>query len=116
MVYADTPAVDGGATYAQVFIGRTSLLIDVYGMLKPSNFIDTLLDCIRERGAMSKLVSDFANVEISKRVKDVARSLYMKMWQSEPGYQHQHFFERRWRDIKVNHRKVMNHSNAPPNC
>ena len=31
-VYSDTPAIDSGAASAQIFVGTTSLLTDVYGM------------------------------------------------------------------------------------
>lgn len=57
-VYADTPAIDSGATSAQLFVGTQTLVLDVYGMKSDKEFINTLEDNVRERGAMSKLVSD----------------------------------------------------------
>jgi len=57
-VYADTPAIDDGATCAQIFVGRESLVTDVYGMKTDKEFINTLEDNIRRRGAMDKLISD----------------------------------------------------------
>jgi hypothetical protein len=59
-VYSDsTPAVDSGATSAQLLVGTSkTLLTDVYGMkTATSNFVNTLENNIRERGAMSKLIS-----------------------------------------------------------
>ena len=31
-IHSDTPAVNGGETYAQIFIGTWTLVTDVYGM------------------------------------------------------------------------------------
>jgi len=46
-VYADTPAIDDGSTCAQIFVGRESLVTDVYGMKTDKEFINTLEDNIR---------------------------------------------------------------------
>jgi len=100
-VYASVPAVaSGGIKSAQLFIGRESLVADIYGMKTDKQFVNTLLDTIRQRGAMDKLSSDSARVEISSRVKDVLRALMIQDWQSEPNYQHQNFAELGYRDIK----------------
>ena len=40
---------------AQLFIGRKSLIIDVYGMSTEKQFVNTLEDVNRKRGAMDKL-------------------------------------------------------------
>ena len=52
-IFSDTPAIDSGVTMAQIFIGKDSIISDVY---------------IRFRGTMSKLISDYAQVEISNKV------------------------------------------------
>ena len=57
-VYSDVPAVDNGCTAAQLFIGRDSLVTDVYGVKTDKQFINTLEDNVRKRGAMDKLISD----------------------------------------------------------
>ena len=41
-VYSDTPAVDSGATIAQVFVGHKTLVTDVYPMKSDSDFVLTL--------------------------------------------------------------------------
>ena len=82
-VYSNTPAIDGGYKYAQIFIGTTTLLSDVYPMKTDAQFVNTLEDNIIDRGAMNKLISDSAKVEISKRVKDILRALTISSWQSE---------------------------------
>ena len=101
-VFAETPAIGGGQKIAQFFVGRKSLVIDIFGMKTEKEFVNTLLDVIRRRGAMDKLISDSAKVEQSKRVQDVVRMLLIGVWQSEPHHQHQHFGERRWQNFKHN--------------
>ena len=57
-IYSDTPAVDSGATIAQVFVGVESLVTDVYAINTDRQFLNTLEDQIRARGAPTKLVSN----------------------------------------------------------
>ena len=52
---------------AQVFVGKDTLVPDVYAMHSSKQFVHTLEDNIQSRGAMSKLISDYAQVEISIR-------------------------------------------------
>ena len=70
-VYSDTPAIDSGITAAQFFVGTESMVCDVYPMQTDKQFVHVLQDNIRRRGAMSKLISDRAQVEISKKVQDI---------------------------------------------
>jgi hypothetical protein len=46
-VYSDTPAVDNGATSAQIFIGTETLVTDIYSMKSDKEFVYTLEDNIR---------------------------------------------------------------------
>ena len=64
-VFSDTPAVDSGVKQAQVFVGRDTLVADAYPMKRGKQFVNTLEDNIRRRGAMDKLLSDSAKTEIS---------------------------------------------------
>jgi len=48
MIVSDTPAIDGGGTWAQLFVGTKSLLSDAYGMKTPANFSSTLMDNITQ--------------------------------------------------------------------
>ena len=59
-VFSDTPAVDRGVKQAQVLVGRDSLVANAYPMKSGKQFINTLEDNIRRRGAMDKLLSDSA--------------------------------------------------------
>ena len=113
MIYGDTPAVDCGFEKAQVFVGRKSLVLDVFGIKSDKWFVTTLWDVIRKRGAMSMLTSDAARVEISKKVKDVLRQLFIKDWHSEPGFQHQNYGERRYQSLKHNSQNLMNRMRLP---
>ena len=50
--------LDSGAKQAQGFVGRDSLVADVYPMKAGRQFVITLKDNIRRRGAIDKLLSD----------------------------------------------------------
>jgi len=113
-VYADTPAIDDGSTCAQIFVGRESLVTDVYGMKTDKEFINTLEDNIIHQGAMDKLLSDRAQVETSKKVQDILRALIIDDWQSEPHHQHQNFAENWWQTLKMYCNNVLNCTGAPP--
>ena len=114
--FADTPAVDCGATMAQFYVGRISQVIDIYPMKSKSEFVNTLEDIIRDRGAMDLLISDYAKEEMSSRVLDLLRAYVIKHWKSEPYYQHQNFGERRWRDLKHHVNWLMNLRNVDPSA
>ena len=73
-IFSDTPAVDDGSTMVQFFCGRDTLVCDAYGIKSTKQFINTLSDNIRKRGAMDTLISDGGKYEISKRVTDLLRS------------------------------------------
>ena len=113
-IFSDTPSVEDNSIMAQFFVGRTSLFCDVYGMKSKKEFVNTLEDNIRYRGAMDKLVSDMAQEEISKKVKDILRNYRIKDWQSEPYHQHQNFAERKYQMIKSYVNTIMNRTGAIP--
>ena len=53
-VFSDTPAVDSGVKQAQVFVGRDTPVADAYPMKSGQQFVNTLEDNIRRRGAAPK--------------------------------------------------------------
>jgi hypothetical protein len=112
-VFSDTPAVDSGVTAAQIFVGRDSLVADCYGIKTDKEFVNTLEDNIRERGAMDKLISDCAKAEMSLRVRQILRALFISAWYSEPYHENQNFAENRYGTIKATTNRVMNNSGAP---
>ena len=93
-IYSDTPAIDDGSIGAQFFVGKESMVCDVYGLKSQKQFVNTLQDNIQRRGAMNRLISDRAKVEISDKVMDILRNLIIGDWQSEPYFQHQNPAER----------------------
>ena len=95
-IFSDTPAVDDGSTMAQFFCGHYTLVCDAYGIKSTKQFINTLSDNIRKQGAMDTLISDGGKYEISKRVTDLLRSLFIQDYQSEPYHQHQNKAENRF--------------------
>ena len=112
-IYSNTPAIDDGSTSAQIFVGTETLVTDIYGMKNDKEFVNTLEDNIRKRGAMDKLISDRAQVEISKRVHDILRALFIDDWQSEPHRQHQNPAERRIQTVKRRTNTLLDRTGAP---
>ena len=86
-VFSDTPAVDSGVKQAQVFVGRDTLVADAYPMKSGKQFVNTLEDNIRRRGAMDKILSDSAKTEISNKVMDILRAYHISDCHSEPYHQ-----------------------------
>ena len=63
-VFADVPAIDSpGYMAAQFYVGRKSLVCDIYGMTSEKQFVNTLEDIIHKRGAMDLLITDGAKAE-----------------------------------------------------
>ena len=112
--YADDPAIADGSTTAVIYVGCDTLVTDIQGIKTDSQFVNTLEDNIRKRGAPNMLISDRAQVEISKKVQDILRSLVIKQWQSEPYQQNQNPAERRYQTVKRGANRVMDRSGAPP--
>ena len=112
--YSDHKAIDDGSTCAVIFVGCQTYVTDVYGIKRDSQFINTLEDNIREWGAMLKLISDRAQVEISEKVNILLRALFIQDWQSEPHQQQQNFYERRVQTVKNVANRILDRTNAPP--
>ena len=114
-IFADTPAIDCGVKAAQIFIGKDTLVADIYPLKSEKQFVNKLEDNIRKRGAMSKLISDYAKVEISNKVQDILRMYHIANWHSEPYHQNQNPAEGRYRTIKSWTNTIMNRTGAPAN-
>ena len=113
-MFADVPAIDDGSTIAQIYVGQNTLFTDVYPMKTEKQFVNTLEDKIRKRGAMDKLISDRSQVEISHKAKDILRAYCIDDWQSEPHHQHQNYAERRYATIKPLVNMLLNMTGVPP--
>ena len=115
-IFSDTPAIDSGVTMAQICVGKRTLVTDVYPLKSQKQFVNTLEDNIRFRGAMTKLISDYAKVEISNKVKDILRMYHSSSWNSEPYHQNQNPAEGRYCTLKSWTNTIMNRSGAPADC
>ena len=115
-IFSDTPAVDDGPTMAQFFCGHDTLVCDAYGIKSTKQFINTLSDNIRKRGAMDTFTSDGGKYEISKGVTDLLHSLFIQDYQSEPYHQHQNKAENRFGPAKRYTNTVMNTSGCLACC
>ena len=86
-VFSDIPGVDSGVKQVQVFVGRDTLVAGAYPTKSGKQFVNTLEDNIRGRGAMDRLLSDSAKTEISNMVMDILRAYHISKWYSEPYHQ-----------------------------
>ena len=100
IIYKEPKANDSGVTAAKFFVGTKLLVCGKYPIKTGKQFVNILLDNIRRWGAMTKLISDRAQVEFSNKVKDILRSLIISDWQNEPHHQHQNPAEIRYHDVK----------------
>ena len=65
---------------------------------------------------MTKLISDYAKVEISNKVKDIVRMYHSSSWNSKPYHQNQNPAEGRYCTLKSWTNTIMNRSGAPADC
>ena len=111
--FSDTAAHDdgvpghGGCKMIQLYTGMTSEFIRIFPMKSEEQVAETLEELIRKVGAPKGLKSDNAKSEMSRKVKDIQRMYCIDDMQSEPGYQHQNYAERRIQDLKRMMNNVM---------
>ena len=67
-----------------MFVGRDTLVADAYPMKSGKQFVNTLEDNIRRRGAMDKLLSDSAKTEISNKAMEILRAYHISNWHLSP--------------------------------
>jgi hypothetical protein len=77
--------------------------------------VNTLEDSIRKRGAMDKLISDYAKAKMSSRVNHILCALFIGAWYFEQYQKNQSFAENRYGTVKATTNRVMNRSGAPAN-
>ena len=103
----------GGEECAQLYCGKTSQFTQVYGMKSKSEMPGTLMDFIRQFGAMIGLFSDNAKEQTSAAVIDIQRNYNIKDMQCEPRYQNQNPAERKIQEVKAMANTVLDRSGAP---
>ena len=72
---------------AQFYVGKDTLVCDAYGIKSQKQLINTLYDNIKTRGDMNTIITYGGKYEISKKVADFLRSLFIEQYESEP-YHH----------------------------
>jgi hypothetical protein len=82
-------------------------------MKTDKQFVNTLEDNIRCRGAPTKLISNSAKVEISQKVKDILHALCISDWQSEPHQQQQNPAEHQYQTIKSVTNTILDYTGSP---
>ena len=65
---------------------------------------------------MTRLISDYAKVEITNKFKDILRMYHGSSWNSEPYHQNQNPAEGRYCTIKSWTNTIMNRTDAPADC
>ena len=63
-IFSDRPGGDSGVKQTHVFVGRDSLVADIYHMKCGKQFVNTLEENIRRKRAMDKLLSDSAKTGV----------------------------------------------------
>jgi hypothetical protein len=111
--YSNTPAIDNGCMQCQIFVGCNTDVVDVYPLQRPKQFVNTLEDNVRFRGAPTKLISDRAQVEINGRALEFLRVYGISSWQSEPHQQQQNYVERKIQQLKQMTNVIMDRTGAP---
>jgi hypothetical protein len=89
-------------------------VVDIYPLQYSKQFVNVLEDNIRFRGALTKLVSDRAQVEVSGRALEILRIYAISSWQSEPHQHHQNYAERKIQHLKQMANTAMDRTGAPP--
>ena len=92
------------------------MVCDAYGIRSTKQLVNTLADNVRNTGAMHTLISDGGSYEISKKVTDLLRSLFIADYQDELYHQHQNKAENQWGTAKRLVNKIMNSSGCPPSA
>ena len=115
-IFSDTPAIASGVTMAKIGVRKRTLVTDIYPIKSQKQFVNTLEDNITFRGAMTKLISDYAKVEISNKVKNILRMYHSTSWNSESYHKNQNPAEGRYCTIKSRTNTIMNRTGAPADC
>jgi len=88
-------------------------VVDIYPMKFSKQFVNTLKDKVRFRGAPIKLVSDPAQVKISGRALEFFRVYVISAWQNESHQQHQKYTERKIQQLKQMTNVILDRTGAP---
>jgi hypothetical protein len=122
-LYSDTPAIDDGSTGAQFYVGTQTQVCDAYGCKTDGEFLRTLQENVRRRGAPTKLISKRAQSQISKKALQYLRALVIDSWlahwslthgRASPTDRTKNPSERRFQTIKRMTNTLLDCSGSPP--
>ena len=113
-IQSNTPALNGGFSHAYIFICRKSHLIHPEHITPTRPFIQALQGFVTTWGAPNRVIGDSASSHYSHQVLDYLRMLWIQIWTSEPYYQHQNPFERRYQTFKRIVNRTMDRTGTPP--
>ena len=102
------------ATLKPKFFGQTSHIVSVEPLSTTKNFLRSFQNFARKWGAPQRLLAHSARYQSSNRVLDYLRILWIGLWQSEPHYQQQNKFERRYQSLKRVVNRTMDRTGSPP--
>ena len=102
-----------GEQCAQLYVGKTSKLTEVFGMTTKSQMPETLQDFIRKWGAPDALLSDNAQEQTSRTVKRILREYGIMAMYTEPHHPNQNPAERRIQDVKKMSNVIMDRTDSP---
>ena len=83
---------------------------------KARNNLSIHYDNIKTRGTKDTIITDGGKHEISKKVADFLRSLFIKQYESEPYHLHQNKAEQNYGVVKRYVSTLMNLTGAPGHC
>jgi hypothetical protein len=114
--FSDTVAMHHGCKMDQIFSGRDTLVNDVYPIKSTKQFMNTLANNIRQQGAMHTIISDCRSYQISQKITDLLRSIFIDDYQYEPYHQHQNKAENQYATLKRWVNTLMNLTGCLPSC
>ena len=103
----------GGYTCAQIYVGKTSILTEVFGIKSESQMGETLQDFIRKWGAPHFLLSDNTKSELSNTVLDILCKYNIKDIQTEPHHPNQNPMEHWIQEVKKTVNGILDKTGAP---
>ena len=112
-IYSNTKAIQGGHKRAQVFIGSKTHWAHIVALAVGTTFLSTLQNVLQKVGAPDGIAGDATRFHVSLKLLDFLRTFCIRFWQSEPYYQHQNPFERRYQTIKRLVNRTMDRTNTP---
>ena len=100
---------------AEFFVGKDTLVCDTCGIKSQKQFMNTLYDSIKTRGAMDTIITDGGKYEISKKAADLLRTLFMKQYESEPYPQYRNKAEH-FNGVIKRYINILNLTGASEHC